>query len=347
MSFKIFDNSDVRLVRSEHYNYNFRKSDGYFERWGKTKEDDPMAAPFPEILDIEISDKCSGVGGIPCAFCYKSNTPNGTNMSFETFKTIIDKMKPLPDRLGVTQIAFGADASCTSNPDLFKMMEYSRECDIVPNITVADISEEVADKFAKNCVSVAVSRYQNKSYCYDSVERLTKRGMTQVNIHQMICNETLEQTYETISDIKNDSRLLKMNAIVFLSLKQKGRGTGFTPLSYEEFSKLIRHCLELGINFGMDSCSAGKMLKMIQSDPSLEKFLTVIEPCESTLMSSYINVDGEFFPCSFTECAEEWQTGIDVVNCDDFVKDVWNHPRTEKFRNNLLNCKRFCPLYNI
>jgi hypothetical protein len=37
--------------------------------------------------------------------CYKSNNPNGHNMTLDTFKNVIDKM---PDTL--TQIALGADA---------------------------------------------------------------------------------------------------------------------------------------------------------------------------------------------------------------------------------------------
>ena len=49
----------------------------------------------------------------------------------------------------LTQIALGADASCIANPDIFKMMEYARANDIVPNITVADIDDKVADELSK------------------------------------------------------------------------------------------------------------------------------------------------------------------------------------------------------
>lgn len=90
----IADNGKQKFVRSGFYNYNFSYENGNFERWGKTKEDDPQIAPFPEILDCEITTKCNGVGGKLCSFCYKGNTPKGHNMSFETFKNIIDKMKP-------------------------------------------------------------------------------------------------------------------------------------------------------------------------------------------------------------------------------------------------------------
>lgn len=36
----ILENKDAKIVKSKDYNYMFRKSDGFFARWGKTKEDD-------------------------------------------------------------------------------------------------------------------------------------------------------------------------------------------------------------------------------------------------------------------------------------------------------------------
>ena len=82
------------------YNYTYDKISGLFRRWGETYDDDPEYSPAgPEILDLEIS-----VNGCPnnCKFCYKSNSnESAVNMTFETFKSIIDKM---PKTL--TQIAF-------------------------------------------------------------------------------------------------------------------------------------------------------------------------------------------------------------------------------------------------
>jgi hypothetical protein len=84
---------NVKMVRSGNYNYNFDLASGYFERWGKNKEDDPDFSPFgPEILDIEVSTICNGINGKPCPFCYKGNTCKGSNMSLETFQKILLKM---------------------------------------------------------------------------------------------------------------------------------------------------------------------------------------------------------------------------------------------------------------
>ena len=169
---KIINTKKFRKLRSENYSYNFNKINGYFERWGKTQEDDPDYSPFGnEILDIEVSTICNGVPGLngiesPCKFCYKSNTKIGRNMTLDTFKTILSLQ---PQTL--TQIAIGADAKGEANPDLFAMMEYARNRGIIPNITIANISDATAVKLVNVIGALAVSRYENKDICYNSVKK--------------------------------------------------------------------------------------------------------------------------------------------------------------------------------
>jgi hypothetical protein len=340
---KIIENKEWKILESNIVNYKFNKTNGYMATWGKTLNEDPDFSPFgPFILDIEVTTKCIGPGGKPCSFCYKSNTPNGTNMSLETFKTILDKM---PKTL--TQIAFGADAQATSNPDLFKMMEYARSKEIVPNITIADISDDTADRLVKLCGAVAVSRYADYDICYNSVKKLVDRGLKQVNIHFMLSKETYTEAFKTIDDYWNDSRLKGLNAIVFLSLKQKGRGVKFNSVTQEEFKELIDYAFDAGAPIGFDSCSAPKFLLSVKSRDNYKQLEMLAEPCESSCFSSYINTHGSFFPCSFAEDSEDWKEGVDVVSCNDFVKDVWLSPRVNDFRKTLLGYHRNCPIYKI
>jgi len=108
--FVVFVKNGIKVFRSENYNYNFRLSDGFFQRWGKTLDDDPNWSPFsPEIADIEITTSCKGPKlsngkNKLCGFCYKSNTPNGKYMSFETFKTILDKFSNIVGRMALSLI---------------------------------------------------------------------------------------------------------------------------------------------------------------------------------------------------------------------------------------------------
>jgi len=84
--------NNYKKCRSKYYNYNFNTKTGFFTRWGKTYEEDPIQAPSPEILDIEISTICNGIGSGPCPWCYKSNTNVGENMAYEKFKAIFHKI---------------------------------------------------------------------------------------------------------------------------------------------------------------------------------------------------------------------------------------------------------------
>jgi len=340
----VFDSQNNKFVRTPDYNFNFDKKSGFFARWGKTEDDDPVMSPLGnEILDIEVTEVCRGPKGKPCPFCYKSNGPNhGRVMTLDQFKTIIDKMPKI-----ITQVAIGADAQAESNPDLFAMADYARSKGIIPNITVADISDEVADKLAKVMGAVAVSRYEDKNVCYDSIQKLVNRGMKQVNMHIMVSVETYDWVKETINDYHDDERLKGLNAIVFLSLKQKGRGESFKGISQEQFTDLVNLALSKKVPFGFDSCSANKFLKSVQGHKNFKSMEMMAEPCESTLFSAYINAAGAFFPCSFAEGNDDWKEGINVLEVNDFVKDVWENPRVKEFRSKLICNGRNCPMFNV
>ena len=338
------DNKEFKLVRSKNYNYNFNKKSGFFMRWGKTTEDDPDFAPFPEILDIEISTICSQ----NCAFCYKSNIYKGKNMTFDTFKVILDKMPFL------TQIAIGV-GDVNANPDLCKIIEYTRQKDIIPNMTINgyNLTEELADFFNKNLGAISVSCY-DKEITYNTIELLLKKGLKQVNLHQILAKETIDKVKERFNDFKKDQRLLGLNSILLLSLKKKGRGlNGFNSVNQEEFTELIKLGLSEDIPLAFDSCSAVKFLKAIEGHKKEKELQMMTETCESGRMSAYINVEGEFFPCSFIEGEilkyDDWTKGLDVLN-SKFTKDIWNNEKTLRFRNKNLECFRnniSCSHYNI
>lgn len=343
----------MKTVNLPDYHSVFNPETGFFARWGETMDEDPVMSPIgPEIADIEITTICNGPDGVVCKFCYKSNNPKGRNMSLETFKKVFSN---LPRSL--TQIALGSDATLLANPDTWNIMQHCRDNDVVPNITVANVDVITSYKLASLCGAVAVSRYDNKDWCYDSVQRLTSVGMNQVNIHQLLSEETFDEVVETIHDIKTDVRLKDLNAIVFLSLKQKGRGTKYSRLSQDKFDYIIGLSKALGIPFGFDSCSANKFLVSIKDDKKFKELSMATEPCESTCFSLYVNVDGEYFPCSFTEGgtwdnAGDWEHGIDMTKNINFMGDLWQHEKTKKFRNALLTnldgCgTRSCPLYKI
>ena len=337
----------IKLFMSESYNYVFNETNGHFMRWGKTRDDDPEFSRFgPEILDIEISTICPKA----CSFCYKTNTGKGQYMTFDTFKKLFHKLP-----ITVTQIAFGI-GSIEGNPDLFKIMQYCRDNElkrkIIPNITINgdNLTDEYADKLSEVCGAIAVSMYDYEK-CYSAVKKLSDRGMKQVNIHMLLSEETLDTCNHVVQDAK-DGKIGGLNAIVFLWLKPKGkRNTYHQVQDFKEYKKLVDKAFKYDVNIGFDSCSAPMFLKAIKERKDYKQMEQLVEPCESTLFSAYINVEGRAFPCSFTEDTDDY-TGIDVVNCGDFINDIWYGKETMKFRARVIgnideNECRNCPAYTL
>ena len=349
----ISENEKVKILKSENYNFYFDKNDGTFLRWGKTYEDDgDPNLSWPELIDMEISTACHGVGK-PCKFCYKSNIPTGDYMTFETFKKVFSKLPPT-----ITQLAAGI-GDIDSNPDMWKIFDHCRKNGVIPNVTIncARMTPEYFDNLAKYCGAVACSAYDTE-LTYNAIKELTNRGMKQINIHFMISNESIDMAYKIIDDMKSDPRLEKMNAIVFLSLKVKGNAkTGYTQLSQEKFNDLCKYALPKNIRFGFDSCSSSKFNSYLESDKSLttefkNQMDQCIEKCESSVFSSYISCGDskngpKYYPCSFCEGIEGWEDGIDILSCDNFIDDVWYNEKTQNFKKKLLSCDRDCPIYKI
>lgn len=344
----------MKKLHSPQYNFVFDPKTGHFMRWGKTIHDNPLYSPIgPEILDIEVSTVCHGVNG-PCKHCYKSNTPKGDHMSFKTFKTIFDK---IPRTL--TQVAFGVGDLC-ANQDLLDMLKYCRtntyNPGVVPNITIhgGDLTDEWVSNLATYCGGVAVSVYEPKDVAYDAVKRLTDAGIQQVNLHMLVSEETYERCLMVIHDAKHDPRLAKLKAILFLTLKPKGVRNKLNAIaSIAKYKAIVDAAQENNIVFGFDSCSAPLFLAAVKDSPNFSLYSNFAESCESNLFSAYINVDGMYWHCSFTEDHPLWR-GISMLDVEDFLKDVWYNPEVEKFRTQLLtqpgylqhDC-RLCPVYNL
>ena len=349
----IMENEKSKILKSPEYNFVFDKKSGFFARWGKTEADDPQMSPFgPELIDMEISTVCHGVPGVGvCKFCYKSNTPNGKNMSLETFKKIFHKLPKT-----VTQCAFGI-GDIDGNPDMWAIFDYAKSHGVIPNVTIngSGVTDEIADRVASTCGATAISLY-DRELTYNTIKKLTDRGMKQVNIHYMVSIQSFDGAVQLLHDRLTDKRLEKLNAIVFLGLKPKGRATiNFDILTVGKFKELVDFALMNNIGIGFDSCSCFRFLKSVEDSKNYGQFEQVSEPCEATLFSGYINVEGKYFPCSFIEGElvennSDWTEGVDVVHCNDFISDVWYSKETKKFRKKCLACRCShisCAHYNI
>jgi len=147
-----------------------------------------------------------------------------------------------------------------------------------------------------------------------------------------------------------------LNAIVFLALKPKGRGTTMTPMrSVDKYKQLVDQAFAHGVGIGFDSCSAPMFLSSVKDRPNYEQLEQLADPCESTLFSLYIDSSANVWPCSFLE--NEQYEPINMLEIDDFIEEVWQSKSLGKFRQDLTataHCEkalvkgcRECPKYNL
>ena len=353
MEYKILNNTDILMIKSNNFNHFFNKKNGFSAVWGKEEKDNPEYSPIGcLIVDIELSKVCSQ----GCSFCYKGNTSRGDNMSLETFKVVLSK---LPKTVG--QIAFGI-GDIDGNPELFEILTHCREQGVVPNITINGfrMSTDYCDRLASVCGAIAVSNYE-KDICYGAVKDLTDRigkygnTLKTVNIHAFSSLETKENLWEVIKDTKTDTRLSGLGSVVFLSLKPKSRAKkGYSMLPYQELKEIIKYCLDNNVGIGFDSCGCNRFIHVIKElDLGVEKtkeFIDMSESCESSLFSFYIDCYGMGYPCSFSEGGGAWSKGLDVKNCKDFLKDIWFSDKLNKYREKSIKSKdcngcRTCLIY--
>lgn len=350
----VFEGSTFKLTVNESHTYNcfFSKISGLNIRFGKNLKDDPQYCGLgPEILDLEVSvNGCTPVkGSCNCKYCYKNNnnsTP--TNMTFETFKLIMSKF---PKNL--SQIAFGI-TGLNTNPDLIKMLEYSVDNGIIPNLTTvgADMTDKIKDALCKNCGAVAVSCYPGaKELCYSTIndlkqyaEKVYKKDM-HINMHIVVSEDNAKHIFEVLDDIAS-KKVKGLRSIVFLRIKPKGRAEKLNcKISPELYEKIIKFCIKNNISFGFDSCSAKSVMKVL-SNIGMEHLCNNCESCESSSLSSYINVNGEYCSCSFVEGRLDVIKPLKVLDYNTF-SDLWNSESVVNIRNVTAKCEESCPWYKL
>lgn len=255
---------------------------------------------------------------------------------------------------GLVSVAFGV-GSIDSNPDLYDMMRYCREKSVIPNITINGdrMKDSDYENLANLSGAVSVSYYGDDNICFNAIKRLKETAknnanstLKQCNIHMTYFDGKKEEIYHLFHSYLNKVDGIKdADAIVLLALKQKGRGTKFSPMPYEDFKELVIYALNNNIPLGFDSCSAHRFIEVAKDIGRYDEFKDFVEPCEGCgCMSSYISVDGKYYPCSF---AEDVTQGIDVLKCNDFINDAWNNDITLIEKNKLLDNDRHCPYFEI
>lgn len=356
------DGDNWYVIEARHFKYTtndkgtyhcfFEKDTGLNIRWGKTLDDDPKYCGLgPEIMDLEISvNGCIPVpGSTNCRYCYKNNTTApARNMDFDTFVKIIETF---PRNL--SQIAFGI-TGLTTNPDMEKMFKWCREHGIIPNVTTvgADLTDEMKNVLCQYCGAVAVSCYTGaKEHCYKTIKTIKDWAKEKfnrnlhVNMHIVVSKDNMEHVRAVLNDIK-DGKVEGLKSVVFLRIKPKGRACHMDcVVPHEIYTEIVTFCMDNNISFGFDSCSAHPVMEVLKEIGKPE-LCDSAEPCESGFFSSYINVYGSYWNCSFAEGRTDFIMPINVLNYPSSTI-WWNSEVLDKVRNCKNPACKSCPIYAL
>lgn len=350
----VYESNSFKYTTNGNGTYHcfFGKLTGFNLRYGKKLEDDPeYCALGPEIADIEIvTGSCPKVNSENCRWCYKNNTSMpGRVITLNQFKDVISRF---PKNL--SQVALGI-TGVKSNPYLKDILIWLRENGIIGNLTLtgADLDQEMCDVLTQYCGACAVSCYDRaKELCYKTINWLHENAKTKfdrdmhVNMHIVIADFSMQHVMDVLNDVK-DGKVPGLRSIVMLHAKPVGRAKNMNcNLSKENLKKVIQFCLDNKISFGFDSCN-GFNVQDILVEMGKSELCNSIEPCESTRMSIYVNVEGKITPCSFVEHVYE-DSAIDLLN-NSYIQlaDVWmKNEMLNQFRN-CQKCSKSCPIYSL
>jgi radical SAM protein with 4Fe4S-binding SPASM domain len=227
----------------------------------------------------------------------------------------------------------------------------------------------IYDILARECGSVAVSAY-DLGQTISTVTELFSRDI-QTNIHIILSSYSTTSSRLLINTLATSSFMLEnLNALTILMYKPKGRQglTGVHNISV--FNDIVKLAEDNKIPLGFDSCAAPLYLRYLANkhadgkinDEDLKKTLATVEPCEAGLFSLYISVNGDVYPCSFTESSTYFRPDLNLTHDNISMKDVWDSTMLAGWREDLLGSKcnsivpelcsmhehcRRCPAYTI
>lgn len=303
---------------------------GATARWGKTLDDDPPAAPWPELADISLSNRCAK----GCTFCYKDSTPTGKLMSLDDYALVLDQLTH-PTWGPVFQVALGGGEPL-DHPQLFEILQETRRRGIIPNFTTSGygLTAALAQRIAPLAGAVAVSVQDFEISSLIPARILTNAGV-KTNLHFLLCDQSLADACAFLGG-DYDKRLLGLNAVVFLTYKKTGRakaGPGLTPGPHlEKFLALVAQSSS-EVRFGFDACMVPPLLQKQAVHPMW------VDSCECAFFSVYIDEELQVKPCSFAP-TDEHTFSLKKVS----FQEVWEG-RWQSYRQRLWDqaCTQECP----
>ena len=303
---------------------------GILDENGEDTGKDPFMASFPHLIDVGIMGHCiHGQTGL-CAkagiVCYQSGMYIGQpNMPLKDFRWIARQCAGK-----CNQFALGGRGDPDQHEDFEKILQVSRQYNIVPNFTTSGfgMTPEIAAICKKYCGSVAVSWYRS-DYTVNAIKMLLDAGV-KTNIHYVVGNNTID---EAIVRLQNNDFPEGVNAVIFLLHKPAGQGSAKNVLHTDDrkvkmFYEQIQEPHPFKI--GLDSCHVPGVVNFCD-----KVNMNSVDTCEGGRFSCYIGPDLVMSPCSFDRLEKY---GVQLGQ--KTIEEAWNSTSFNLFRSFLKNA---CP----
>ena len=165
-----------------------------------------------------------------------------------------------------------------------------------------------------------------------------------VNMHIVLSKDNLDHVREVLADIAA-GKVEGLRSVVLLRIKPVGRASNMDcSVPLDVYRELVSFCLEKNISFGFDSCSATPVMDVLK-EMGKPELCASAEPCESGKLSSYINVKGEYWHCSFCE-RSDFVKPVNVLDYES-ATEWWNSDEMNRVRNFKDWACKSCPVFNL
>lgn len=314
---------------AEHYHFWGDTETGMTLRWGETLEHNPDLAPWPELVDISISNYCSK----GCEFCYRDSTTAGESMTVSDYEFVLDSL--LSKTWGnVFQVALGGGEPL-EHPQFLEILKTTVDRGIVPNFTTngLGITKKVAHAIKGLVGAIAISTSSLHKVDFEKVKILVENGI-KTNLHYVLSDESIDEAIDILKGKFNEV-LEGVSGLIFLTYKPKGRADKESCLKKDErlmeFLSLVNQ-KECTTRIGFDACFVPALLLYTETNPDF------VDSCECAFFSVYIDEKMNVKPCSFSD-------NRFCYNLKDYTfEDIWNEKFCE-YRNLITNrevCKNKC-----
>ena len=307
---------------------------GILDDNGRDTGIDPFMSSFPHLIDVGIMGHCihgeSGLCKAAGVQCYQSGySVRKQDMTAEDFESIAKQCRHITN-----QLALGGRGDPNRHPRFERILQICRENDLVPNYTTSGfgMTNEQVRLTKEYCGAVAVSWYRSK-YTDDAIRRFIDAGC-RTNIHYVLSKESIAEAVERLS---GKGFADGINAVIFLMHKPVGQGERENMIELDdpqlaEFCRLVNE-QNVPYKIGFDSCSVPMIVNYC---PNISK--VTLDTCEGARYSCYISSEMVMSPCSFDR-AEKYGVSLRGKS----IREVWNSPQFEAFRDSLRKSCPDCP----